>query len=118
MEKFLFLQYPQCGTCKKARKWLDDNGIAYESRPIVEENPSSEELKAWIPKSGLPVRKFFNTCGVAYKEMQLKDKLPSMSEDEQIELLSGNGKLVKRPLLIGSDKVLVGFKVEEWEKLK
>ncbi len=118
MEKFIFLQYPQCGTCKKAKKWLDENGIPYESRPIVEENPTGEELKAWIPKSGLSSRKFFNTCGANYKEMQLKDKLPSMSEDEQIALLSQNGKLVKRPLLVGKDKVLVGFKAEEWEKLK
>lgn len=118
MEKFIFIQYPQCGTCKKAKKWLDDNGIAYESRPIVEENPSCEELKTWIPRSGLPLRKFFNTCGVLYKEMHLKDKLPTMSEEEQIELLAGNGKLVKRPLLIAKDFVLVGFKPEEWEKLR
>ena len=118
MEKFTFLQYPACGTCKKAKKWLEENGVAYNIRLIVEENPTEEELKLWIPRSGLPVRKFFNTSGVIYKELQLKDKLPSMSEEEQIKLLATNGKLVKRPLMVSEDMVLVGFKQEEWEQLK
>ena len=118
MEKFTFLYYPACGTCKKAKKWLDENQIAYNARLIVDENPTEDELKLWIPKSGLPLRKFFNTSGVIYKELNLKDKLPTMSEDEQIKLLASNGKLVKRPLMISEDTVLVGFKQEEWEKLK
>lgn len=118
MEKFTFLQYPLCGTCRKAKKWLEENGIAYNNRLIVEENPTKEELKRWIPKSGLPIRKFFNTSGVVYKELKLKDKLPNMTEDEQIELLASNGKLVKRPLMVSEDTVLVGFKPEEWEMLK
>ena len=118
MEKFTFLYYPACGTCKKAKKWLDENQVAYNTRLIVDENPTEEELKRWIPKSGLPLRKFFNTSGVIYKELNLKDKLPTMSEDEQIKLLASNGKLVKRPLMISEDMVLVGFKQEEWEKLK
>ena len=118
MEKFTFLNYPACGTCKKAKKWLEENNIPYNNRLIVEDNPTVDELKCWIPKSGLPVRKFFNTSGVVYKEMQLKDKLPHMSEEEQIELLSTNGKLVKRPLMVSDDTVLVGFKPEEWEKIK
>ena len=118
MEKFTFLQYPLCGTCRKAKKWLEENGVPYNNRLIVEENPTKEELKLWIPKSGLPIRKFFNTSGVVYKELKLKDKLPTMTEDEQIELLASNGKLVKRPLMVSEDTVLVGFKPEEWEKLK
>lgn len=118
MEKFTFLQYPACGTCRKAKKWLEENGIAYNNRLIIEENPTEEELKIWIPKSGLPVRKFFNTSGVIYKELGLKDKLPSMNEEEQIKLLATNGKLVKRPLMVSDDMVLVGFKLDEWGKLK
>lgn len=118
MEKYTFLHYPACGTCKKAKKWLEENNVAYASRLIVEENPTKEELKVWIPKSGLPIRKFFNTSGVVYKEMNLKEKLPNMSDDEQIALLATNGKLIKRPLLVSESKVLVGFKVEEWEKIK
>ena len=118
MEKFTFLQYPACGTCRKAKKWLEENGIAYNNRLIVEENPTEEELKLWIAKSGLPVRKFFNTSGVIYKELNLKDKLPTMNEEEQIKLLATNGKLVKRPLMVSDDQVLVGFKLEEWETLK
>ena len=118
MEKFTFLQYPACGTCRKAKKWLEENQVAYNNRLIVEDNPTKEELKLWIPKSGLPLKKFFNTSGVIYKEMNLKDKLPNMTEEEQIELLASNGKLVKRPLLVSDDKVLVGFKQEEWEKIK
>ena len=118
MEKFTFLQYPACGTCRKAKKWLEENGVPFNNRLIVEENPTKEELRVWIPKSGLPIRKFFNTSGVIYKEMKLKDKLPAMSEEEQLELLAGNGKLVKRPLMVSEDTVLVGFKPEEWEKIK
>ena len=118
MEKFTFLQYPACGTCKKAKKWLEENQVAYNNRLIVEDNPTKEELKLWISKSGLPLKKFFNTSGVIYKEMNLKDKLPNMSEEEQIELLASNGKLVKRPLLVSDELVLVGFKQEEWEKIK
>ena len=118
MEKFTFLHYPKCGTCRKAKKWLDENGIGYEARLIVEENPNAEELKKWIAQSGLPLKKFFNTSGVLYKEMNLKDKLPTMSEDEQIALLASNGKLVKRPLMVSAEKVLVGFKEDEWAALK
>jgi arsenate reductase len=115
----LFICYPKCSTCKKARKWLDENGIKYDERHIVEENPSVEELKDWNAKSGLPVKRFFNTSGMIYRDMQLKDKLPSMSDDEQFELLSTNGMLVKRPMLVDGDTVLVGFKEAEWEeKLK
>ena len=114
----LFLEYPRCSTCKKAKAWLESNGVAFEDRHIVEQNPTAEELKTWWEKSGLPLKKFFNTSGMLYKEMQLKDKLPTMSEEEQIELLSTNGMLVKRPLIIGEDFVLVGFKEAEWERLK
>ena len=117
MEKFTFLQYPACGTCKKAKKWLEENGVAYNNRLIVEENPTEEELKVWISKSGLPIRKFFNTSGVIYKELKLKDKLPTMTEEEQIKLLASNGKLVKCPLMVSDELVLVGFKIDEWEKL-
>ena len=115
MEKFTFIQYPLCGTCKKARKWLEENGIAYNNRLIVEERPTVEELRVWIPKSGLPVRKFFNTSGVLYKEMNLKEKLADMSEEQMIELLATNGKLVKRPLMVSEETVLVGFKEEQWK---
>ena len=117
MEKFTFLQYPLCGTCRKAKKWLEENGVPFNNRLIVEERPTVEELKVWIPKSGLPLKKFFNTSGQLYKELQLKDKLPLMSEEEQISLLATNGKLVKRPLMVSEDTVLVGFKAEEWEKV-
>ena len=110
----LFLCYSRCSTCKKAKKWLDDNGISYTERPIKEENPTFEELTEWIGRSGLPVRKFFNTSGQLYRSMQLKDKLPAMSEEEQIRLLASDGMLVKRPLLVGDDFVLVGFKETEW----
>lgn len=118
MKKYTFLQYPLCGTCKKAKKWLEENHVTYTNRLIVEDNPTEEELKCWIAKSGLPIRKFFNTSGVLYKEQKLKDKLPSMSDVEQIKLLATNGKLVKRPLIVSDDLILVGFKVEEWEQLK
>ena len=114
----LFLEYPKCSTCKKAKAWLESNGVAFDDRHIVEENPSAEELKIWWQMSGLPLKKFFNTSGLLYKELQLKDKLPDMSEEEQIELLSTNGMLVKRPLVIGDNFVLVGFKEAEWNRLK
>lgn len=116
--KPLFLQYPACSTCQKAKKWLTENGIEFTNRLIVEENPTVEELKVWIPRSGLPLKKFFNTSGLVYKELKLSEKLPSMSEDEQITLLATNGKLVKRPLLVTDTIVRVGFKPEEWEILK
>ena len=112
------LCYPKCGTCKKALKWLDDNGIKYEYRHIVEENPTKDELKNWYEKSGLPLKKFFNTSGLKYKELNLKDRIPQMTEEEIFDLLSTDGMLVKRPILIDGDKILVGFKEEEWELLK
>lgn len=112
----LVLVYRKCSTCLKALKWLDGNGVSYEERPIVEENPTYEELKEWYQKSGLPLKKFFNTSGVLYKEMKLKDKLPGMSEDEQLQLLATDGKLVKRPLVVGEDYVLTGFKEAEWNE--
>ena len=113
----LFLEYPKCSTCKKAKKWLEDNSVEFTDRHIKEENPTAEELSEWHKKSGLPLKKFFNTSGVLYKELKLKDKLPEMSEQEQLELLSTDGMLVKRPLIIGDDFVLVGFKESEWEIL-
>lgn len=115
--KYLFLAYSKCSTCRNAKKWLDQHAQAYEERPILDQPPSVEELKEWIRRSGLPVKSFFNTSGLVYKALQLKDKLPSLSEEAQIELLASDGKLVKRPLLIGSDRVLVGFKLEEWEAI-
>ncbi len=111
----LFLQYPPCSTCKNAKKWLDAHEISYDSRNIKEENPTAKELTEWIKKSGLPLKRFFNTSGIIYKEKNLKDLLPGMSETEQIELLATNGMLVKRPLVIGEDFVLTGFKEKEWE---
>ena len=110
----LVLVYRKCSTCQKALKWLEENGAAFVERPIVEENPTYEELKAWYAKSGLPLKKFFNTSGLLYKELGLKDKLAQMSEDEQLQLLSTNGMLVKRPLVVGKDYVLTGFKEKEW----
>jgi len=115
----LFIQYPKCTTCKKAEKWLKDHNIPYESRHIKEANPSYEELKEWQKKSGIDIKKFFNTSGNLYKEMKLKDKLPQMSEEEKLRLLATDGMLVKRPLIVLEDKVLTGFKESEWEeKLK
>ena len=115
----LFLEYPKCSTCKKAKKWLDDNGIEYTDRHIVENNPTYEELNEWYNRSGLPLKRFFNTSGMIYKEMNLKERLLNMSEKEQLELLATNGMLVKRPLIVDGDKVLTGFKEAEWEeKLK
>lgn len=112
----LFLQYPPCSTCKNAKKWLDAHNISYESRNIKEENPKEQELSDWFKKSGLPLKRFFNTSGNIYKEQNLKEVLPGMSEEEQIRLLATNGMLVKRPLIIGEDFVLTGFKEEEWTK--
>ena len=112
----LVLVYRKCSTCVKALKWLDANEVTYEERPIVEQNPTFEELKEWYQKSGLPLKKFFNTSGLLYKEMQLKDKLPGMSEEEQLKLLATDGKLVKRPLVVGNDFVLTGFKEAEWNE--
>ena len=111
----LLIEYPKCTTCQKAKKWLDAHNIAYEDRHIVENNPSYEELKEWYAKSGLPIKKFFNTSGILYKEMQLKDKLPDMSEEEQLKLLASNGMLVKRPLVVDGATVLTGFREAEWE---
>lgn len=113
----LFICYPKCSTCQKARKWLEEHGVEYTERHIVEENPTYDELKKWHEMSGLALKKFFNTSGMLYKEMQLKDKLPAMSEDEQLQLLATNGMLVKRPLLVTGDTVLVGFKEAEWVKI-
>ena len=111
--QILFLEYPPCSTCQKAKKWLDEHHV---SRHIKENNPSAEELKAWHQKSGLPLKRFFNTSGVLYKSMALKDKLPSMTEEEQFELLSTDGMLVKRPIIVADSFVLVGFKEKEWEE--
>lgn len=113
----LFVEYPKCSTCQKAKKWLDDNGVKYDDRHIKENNPTFDELKEWYEKSGLPLKRFFNTSGMLYKSMQLKDKLPEMSEDEQLQLLATDGMLVKRPLLIGEDFVLCGFREKEWQEI-
>lgn len=110
----LFLEYPKCSTCRKAKKWLEDNGISFEDRHIVETRPGVDELRAWHEKSGLPLKKFFNTSGLKYKSLGLKDKLPAMSEDEMFGLLAEDGMLVKRPIVVGNDFVLVGFKEEQW----
>lgn len=112
----LFICYPGCSTCKKAQTWLDEHNIKYTLRHIAEENPSYEELKEWYGKSGLPLKRFFNTSGLLYKEMSLKEKLPAMSEEEQLRLLAANGMLVKRPIAVNGDTVLVGFKEAEWDE--
>ena len=112
----LFIEYPKCSTCQKAKKWLDTHSVTYTDRHIVEVNPSFDELKQWHEKSGTPLKKFFNTSGMLYKELQLKDKLSTMSEEEQLKLLASNGMLVKRPLIVDGDKVLIGFKEAEWEE--
>ena len=110
----LFICYPKCSTCQKAKKWLDEHNIKYTERHIVEVNPTYDELKEWHKKSGLPLKRFFNTSGLLYKEMKLKDKLSEMSEEEQLKLLATNGMLVKRPIVVGDDMVFVGFKEAEW----
>ena len=116
-EKILVLCYKKCSTCQKALKWLDERGIAYEGRPIKEENPTVDELRTWHEKSGLPLKRFFNTSGLLYKEMALKDKLPGMGEEEQLALLATDGMLVKRPILVSGKGVYPGFKESEWEEL-
>ena len=119
MSKILFICYPKCSTCQKAEKWLKANNIAYDFRDIKEDNPTLDELKKWYKESGLELKKFFNTSGLLYKSMGLKDKLPTMTEDEQLKLLSTDGMLVKRPLVISGKAVLTGFREKEWEeKLK
>ena len=112
----IFLCYPKCTTCQRAQRWLEDNHIAYTLRDIKGEHPTYDELAAWDRRSGLPLKKFFNTSGLLYKSMELKDKLPGMSEEEMLRLLAADGMLVKRPLLVGDDLVLVGFKEAEWER--
>lgn len=112
----LLIHYPKCSTCQKAKKWLDEKKISYEERNIKEQNPTKEELAKWYKASGLPLKRFFNTSGMLYKEMKLKDRLPGMSEEEQLELLATDGMLVKRPLVIAGDVVLTGFKEKEWEE--
>lgn len=112
----LFIEYPKCSTCQKAKAWLDSHGLKYEDRHIVENNPTYEELKEWYKKSGMPLKTFFNTSGLLYKEMQLRDKLPTMSEDEQLKLLATNGMLVKRPVIVTDKVILTGFREAEWEK--
>lgn len=110
----LFIEYPKCTTCKRAKKYLEEKGVDFEDRNIVEENPTAEELKKWIDMSGYPIKKFFNTSGMKYRELKLKDKLPEMTDEEKIQLLATDGMLVKRPLLIDGERVLVGFKEKEW----
>lgn len=110
----LFIEYPKCSTCQRAKKWLETHKVEFTDRHIVEDNPKKEELKMWVERSGLPLKRFFNTSGMKYKELQLKDKLPGMSEEEQLALLATDGMLVKRPLVVGEDFVLVGFKEKEW----
>ncbi|MGL4904287.1 MAG: arsenate reductase family protein, partial [Cetobacterium sp.] len=115
--KYLFLNYPKCSTCVKAKKWLDENEINYESRHIVEKNPTKEELKKWVSLSQLPIKKFFNTSGILYREMNLKDKVCENNIEELLDILSSNGMLIKRPMLISKEKILVGFKEEEWKSI-
>ena len=113
----LFLQYPPCSTCQKAKKWLDEHGITYTDRHIKEQNPTYKELKSWYEMSGLPLKRFFNTSGLMYKSLNLKERLPGMTEEEQLRLLASDGMLVKRPVIVCGDKVLTGFKAAEWEDL-
>ena len=112
----LFVEYPKCTTCQKAKKFLDDHGAVYEDRHIKEQNPTADELRVWWKKSGLPLKKFFNTSGLQYKALGLKDKLPTMTEEEQLALLGTNGMLIKRPVLVGENFVLTGFRAEQWEE--
>ena len=116
--KNLFIEYPKCSTCQKAKKWLDENNIEYVDRNIVTETPTKDELKKWIPKSVLDVRKFFNTSGMKYRELNIKEKIKDMSEDEIYELLASDGMLIKRPLFISDTLILKGFKEKEWEQIK
>ena len=113
----LFIQYPPCSTCQKAKKWLDEHELNYTDRNIKEHNPSYEELRSWYEMSGLPLKRFFNTSGLLYKSLNLKDKLPTMYEDEQLRLLATDGMLVKRPIIVDGETVLTGFKESEWERL-
>lgn len=114
--RYLFIEYPKCSTCQKAKKWLEEHSVDFEDRHIVEQNPTAEELADWQARSGLELKRFFNTSGLVYKSMNLKEQLPTMTPEEQVALLATNGMLVKRPLLIGSDTVLVGFRPAEWEE--
>ncbi|MDD6189212.1 MAG: arsenate reductase family protein [Clostridiales bacterium] len=113
----LFIQYPPCSTCKKAKSWLDEHGLDYTDRHIKEDNPTYEELKEWYERSGLPLKRFFNTSGLLYKSLNLKERLPGMSEEEQLRLLATDGMLVKRPIIVRDDIILTGFREAEWEKL-
>ena len=113
----LFVEYPKCTTCQKAKKFLDDHGAVYEDRHIKEQNPTADELRAWWKKSGLPLKKFFNTSGLQYKALGLKDKLPTMTEEEQLALLGTDGMLIQRPVLVGENFVLTGFRAEQWEEV-
>lgn len=115
MEKLLFIHYPKCSTCRKASKWLEDNNISVESRDITIENPTKEELQSWLKTSGLPINRFFNTSGRIYKENNLKEKVATATEEELIDILASDGMVVKRPILVGKDFVLVGFKEDEWK---
>ena len=115
--KNLFIEYPKCSTCKKAKKWLEDNKIEFEDRHIIENNPTENELKEWIRKSGKEIKKWFNTSGLKYKELNLKDKLPNMTDEEKIKTLASDGMLVKRPIFISQKGILIGFKEEEWKKI-
>ena len=116
MSEILFLEYPKCTTCQKARKWLEENGVRFKARHIVEDRPDADELKTWLAQSGKPLKSFFNTSGLKYKALGLKDKLPQLDEDEQIALLASDGMLVKRPILAGEDFVLAGFREKEWQE--
>ena len=115
--EYIFINYPKCGTCKKAKACLEEQNVRFTSRHIVEDNPKAEELKTWINESGLPIKRFFNTSGLKYKELNLKDRLPSMTDEEKINLLASDGMLVKRPILLFDGGILVGFKKDEWEAL-
>lgn len=112
----LFMEYPKCSTCQKARKWLEEHQVSFDDRHIVEQNPTEEELTLWIQRSGLELKRFFNTSGLKYKALELKDKLPTMSQEEQIRILASDGMLIKRPMVIGESLVLLGFKEKEWEE--
>lgn len=112
----LFIEYPKCSTCRKAKQWLEERGVEFTDRNIREENPTKEELAEWVRRSGLPLKRFFNTSGLLYKELHLKDRLAQMTEEEQLELLASDGMLVRRPLLIAENRILIGFQKEEWEK--